>query len=351
MPDWEAFMKRIFIVADFKDELTKSIRISPRMWVKGLIRAGHDVQRFGYHNILAQLTPLPGRVFRRLTLGFMKRKADQLLAEQIKAYYPDIVFILSMKYLDATTVKTIRRAAPDAVIVGRDEDAWPETRPERLAIAVETDMVLNTSAGRFLQTYKDAGVQRCAFFPNLCDPDIQFHYCVDATWKSDMVFTGRAARKQQGNSPEREAIIKRLSRMPACRIYGSFGVPKVEGLDYFYALSGATIVLSINAVNDVSLYHSDRLINSLACGSFVLARRVPDTERLHEDGKHLRYFETEEEFFDLAGWYLKHDPERQKIAMAGMEHAHKEYNCTQMARGFVDLVTKGDCNAPWKMML
>lgn len=36
--------KRVFVIADFKDESPKSIRISQRMWVKGLIRAGCDVQ-------------------------------------------------------------------------------------------------------------------------------------------------------------------------------------------------------------------------------------------------------------------------------------------------------------------
>ena len=127
--------------------------------------------------------------------------------------------------------------------------------------------------------------------------------------------------------------------------------PWVEGLDYFYALSGAKIALSINITNDIPLYHSDRLINCLSCGSFVLTKRVPQTELLHQEGKHLRYFDTEEEFFELADWYLKHEEERSKIAYAGMEQAHREFNCTRMAQLTLDFIEKGDYDAPWKVIL
>jgi glycosyltransferase involved in cell wall biosynthesis len=344
-------MKRIFVIADFKDESPKSIRISQRMWVKGLIRAGCDVQRFSYRNILTQFNPFSGKHFRRFMPGFVKRYTNQLLVEQIKAYYPDIVFILSMKYLQPQTVTDIRTAAPNALIVGRDEDPFPEKNPERLQIARLCDLVANTSAGVFLETYKKAGVPRCAFLPNICDPDIQYRYDVGQHWKEDIIFTGKPIHQRLGQTGDRYHLIETIAKKSTCRVYGAFGIPRVEGLDYFYALSGAKITLSINITNDVPLYHSDRLVNALSCGTFVLAKRVPDTDLLHQDKVHLRYFDTEEEFFELADWYLKHEDERAKIAAAGMEHAHREYNCAKMAQYMLDLVDKGDYNAPWKTIL
>lgn len=343
--------KRVFVIADFKDESPKAIRISQRMWVKGLLCAGHDVQRFSYRNILTQFNPFSGKHFRRFMPKFVKRHTDTLLAEQIKAYYPDIVFILSMKYLEPETVQIIRQAAPGAVIVGRDEDPFPEKNPVRLAIAKECDMVVNTSAGRFLQTYKDAGVKYCAFLPNICDPGIQYRYEVDNKWKADVIFTGKATHQRLGETGDRYDLIKRISKTPKGRVYGSFGIPRVEGLDYFYALSGAKIILSINIINDVQMYHSDRQINALSCGTCVLSKRVPDTELLFEDKKHLRYFDTEEEFFELADWYLKYEDERRTIADAGMEYAHREYNCTKMAGYFIELIEKGACSAPWNHVI
>jgi spore maturation protein CgeB len=93
------------------------------------------------------------------------------------------------------------------------------------------------------------------------------------------------------------------------------------------------------------------LINSLSCGTFVLAKRVPDADLLFEDGVHLKYFDTAEEFFDLAKWYLHHEAEREKIAKAGMERAHSEFNCLKMARHVLGLIEKGSYNAPWAKVL
>jgi len=49
-------VKRIFVVGDFKDDTPTSIAIVRRHWYKGFVRAGHDVQRFSYLNILRQFS-------------------------------------------------------------------------------------------------------------------------------------------------------------------------------------------------------------------------------------------------------------------------------------------------------
>jgi len=336
--------KRIFVVADFKDESPRSVRAQPRMWVKGLTRLGHDVQRFGYRNVLMQVNPFSSRRFRP---RFIKRKADKLLVEQINPYHPDIVFILSMKYLDGETVRGMRDAAGGAVFVGRDDDPFPEQNPERVAIAREMDIVMTTSGGRFLQTYKDAGVACCAFVPNACDPDIQYRYDVEEKWKTDIIFTGKAEHTRLARNDERYELISRVAKMPNAVLYGCFDRARVEGIELFYAISGAKIGLSINIANDVRLYHSDRLTNYVSCGTFVLAKRVPDSDLLFEDGVHVKYFDTADEFFELAKWYLEHDEERERIARAGMERAHADFNCERIAQYMFDLVEKGTYEAPW----
>jgi spore maturation protein CgeB len=341
-------IKRILIVADFKDESPKSIRMQQRMWIKGFLRLGHDVQRFSYRNIMMQCSPLPGK---RIAQHFGKKKTDSLLLEQVRRYHPDIVFILSMKYLDAKTVIPIRDVAPDAIFIGRDEDPFPDKNPDRIAIAKQADIVITTSAGRFLKTYKDAGVPRCAFIPNMCDPDVQHAYNVEKKWKTDIIFTGKAEHTRLERNSERYHLVHNLSKTPNTKLYGCFGNARAEGIEAFYAISGAKIALSINIVNDVRLYHSDRLINYLACGTFTLAKRVPDTDLLFEDGVHLKYFDTSEEFFELADWYLKHDEEREKIAKVGMQRAHAEFNCQKVAQHILDLVENGNYDAPWAEIL
>lgn len=318
------------------------------MWVKGLLHCGCDVQRFSYRNVMIQCSPFPSK---RIARNFAKKKTDELLVEQIKRYHPDIIFVLSMKYLDAETVVAMRQVAPKTIFISRDEDPFPDRNPARIAIARQTDIVINTSAGRFLQTYKDAGVPCCAFIPNVCDPDIQYKYDVDEKWKTSIIFTGKPEHTRLDRNNERYNLVKKLSERSETRIYGAFGVPRVEGIDYFYAISGAKIGLSINIANDVRLYHSDRLINYISCGTLALAKRVPDTNLLFEDDVHAKYFDTADEFFELADWYLKHDQEREKIAKEGMQRAHAKFNCENIAGHLLDLIETGTYDAPWAVIL
>jgi hypothetical protein len=242
----------------------------------------------------------------------------------------------------------IRQAAPNAFYIGTDGDLWPELHKNRVEVAAKLDLVTTTFSGEELNVYKQASI-RSVFMPNACDPDIEYRYEVDDKWKSDILFTGQTRFKHKHYPTEdiRYQIISRLSNMKNCALYGCLGRPDIGGINYFYAISGARIGLSINAANNVSLYHSSRLTHYLSCGTFVLAKRVPDSDLLFKDGVHLRYFDTVEEFFDLADWYLNHENERIKIANAGMEHVHNEFNCEKIAKYTIDLIEKGSYEAPW----
>jgi spore maturation protein CgeB len=54
-----------------------------------------------------------------------------------------------------------------------------------------------------------------------------------------------------------------------------------------------------------------------------------------------------EEFADLVNWYLNHEDERIKIADAGMNYAHAEFNCEKIAKYTMDIIEKGSYIAPW----
>ncbi len=337
--------KRIFVIGDFKDESPKSVFIEERRLAKYLVRIGNDIQVFSYRNIMMQCSPFPGK---RIAMYLAKSKADLLLAEQIRYYCPSVVLFLSIKYISPKTVHLAREAAPKgAVFIGKDGDPYPETKPERVAVGKEMDIMIMPSGGKFLKTYKDAGVPCCAFLPFTCDPDIQHPYKVDDKWKTDIVFLGSASHSKLQMEEDRYNIVKRLSEIPNARIYGCFGNPKTKGLESFFAISGAKIGLSINIANDVKFYHSDRFINNPACGAFNLAKRAPGYELLFEDGVEVKYFDCADEFFELTEYYLKHDREREIIAQAGMEKAHSEFHTEKIVKYLVDLIETGTYKAPW----
>lgn len=338
--------RRIFVVGNLADTSLPTILRAPHYWLKGLIRCGCDVQTFSYRNMLMRSGSPLGKVLTRLS---RKRRVVETLLGQLTSYRPNVVFLPRdrVKDLDETNVVAMREAAHDAVFVTIAHDWLPDLDPIRIGLCRHMDIVLTTSAGEFLNTYKDLGVKRCAYMPNPCDPDVQYPYEVDRMWKADIMFAGRLTNPKVPTNPERHAILTRLARMPNVKLYGCFDRPPVGGIDCFRAISGARVALSINMMNDVRLCHSNRFMNNVACGTFTLAKRVPDSDLLFEDKVHVRYFDTAEEFFELANWYLEHDKERQRIARAGMEHAHHEFNCQKMAQRLLELIDTGRVEAPW----
>jgi glycosyltransferase involved in cell wall biosynthesis len=337
--------KRIFIVADIKDKPIKMFLDPIPKLTKGFIRLGNDVRLFSYCGALSAASPLKSKTFAG---RFYKSRVDELLAGQVKNYEPDIVYVYFAGALDAETIIHLREAAPNAVFIGSDVDPWPELYPEKIEIAKKLDILTATNDGEFLSDYRKAGVKRGVFMPNMCDPDVEYRYDVGSEWKTDILWTGAASHQAGSGQNLREELVTKLAQQSNCTVYGCLGRPQIGGINYLYAISGARIGVSINAVNSVRLYHSDRLTYYLACGTFVLAKRVPDTDLLFKDGQHLRYFDDVDEFFELADWYLNHEAERRKIADAGMNRVNKLFNCERIAKCLLDLIEVGSYDPPWE---
>ncbi len=337
-------VKRIFIVADAGYNPVKMFVNAMRKLGKCFIRLGHDVEIFSYRNAIFNLSPIKSKTF---ATRFFKTRVDQLLAAQIKQYSPDIVWVGFPRILDANTVECMRQVAPGAIFMGGDGDPWPELNKRKVETAKKLDIVVATNDGEFLQTYRDAGVPQCAFIPNLCDPDIDHRYEVGPEWKTDILWTGKAQHHVNSGETLREDIVKKLAQRKDCTVYGCCGRPKISGINYLYAISGARIGVNVNTVNSVRLYHSDRIAHYLACGTFVLAKRVPGTEFLYKDGQHLKYFDSADEFFELSDWYLSHEDERKKIADAGMKWIHEQFNPLKIAKYILNLAEKGSTAVSW----
>jgi glycosyltransferase involved in cell wall biosynthesis len=337
---------KILILSDTNNKPVKMYLDQAPKLAKGFIRLGHDVRHLSYCSILSQLSHFKSR---SLSGFFCKRKADEIIAQFVRQYKPDIIFVGFAKYLDSATISLLREEVPSAVLVGGDGDPWPKLQKDkRIETAMGLDIMTATNDGEFLQDYRDAGVRRCVFLPNICDPDTDHRYDVGEQWKSDILFTGQLKLKRDyPTSDIRYQLANKLIGMKNCSIYGCLGRPKIGGLDYFYAISGAKIGVNSNVRDDIKFYHSDRLTHYLACGTFVMAKRMKDCDGLYKDGQHLKFFDTVEEFFELADWYLKHEEERKKIADAGMKWMHEQFNCVKIAGYIVDMVDKGQYQAPW----
>ena len=339
-------LRKILIISDISYR-SKAVFIDqiPKL-TKGFIRLGHDVRCLSYGGILAQLSPFKSRSLSRL---LCKKKTDETICCFAQQYRPDMILIGFAKFLDDATIRLLREKVRSAVFVGFDGDLWPGRNPGRIEAARELDVVLATNNGSSLDEYRQAGVKKCVFLPNVCDPDLDYRYPVNDHMRSDILWTGKVQHKGSLNSGDtlRQDVLNLLAADSRARLYGCLGRPQIEGLDYLYAISGAKIGVSINAINSVPLYHSDRFTHYTACGTMVLAKRVPDTERLMEDKKHVVYFDTPQECMELIDWYLSREEERKQIADAGMQRCHTYFNPTRIAGYILELVERGRYEAPW----
>jgi len=336
--------KRILFIYETDYKPAKIFQNQIHKLAKGFVRLGHDARVFNYVDALSMISPLRNKKLRSL---LWKARVDELLAEQIRIYEPDIVHTSFPRFFDGATLACVRQAAPNAVLVGQDGDPWPKLQGNRIETAKGLDIVMATNDGEWLQDYRDAGVPVCSFIPNTCDPDIDRRYGVTDQWKSDILWIGKPGHRANKAERFREELVRKLAERPDCRIYGCCERPQIGGADVLYAISGARIGVNVNAYGPVRLAHSDRLTRFLAGGTFVLAKRFPGCDLLYREGQHLRYFDRTAEFFELVDWYLGHEQERRQIADAGMKWVHEQFNCVQIARCMLELVEKGRYIAPW----
>ncbi len=336
--------KKILIVADISLKPVKLFLDQSHKLSKGLTRLGHDVRYFNYGGALKQTSPFKSKT---LTRKFYKSKVDQLLVNQIKSYRPDIVYVSFARVLNADTIDIMRQAARNAVFLGADGDPWPKLQAGRIETAQRLDILTATNDGQFLQDYRDAGVPICVFMPNICDPDIDYRYEVGLEWKTDILWTGTEKHHADTSEAFREKLVTEIAKRKNSSVYGCFSLPQIGGIDYLYAISGAKIGVNVNAYGPVKFCHSDRLTQYLACGTFVMAKRFDGCNMLYKDKLHLRYFDTIEEFFDLADYYLDNETERKKNADAGMKHVHAEFNSVKIAGYILELIETGRYSAPW----
>jgi hypothetical protein len=106
-------------------------------------------------------------------------------------------------------------------------------------------------------------------------------------------------------------------------------------------VSAAKVVLGTNHFDAVR-YYTTRLVQTLAAGSFHLTRYIPGMERDFGNHVHLAWYRNIDEALDLAGWYLRHDEERERVAAAGTERAKKMFSYDADAKRLLAFVDKED---------
>jgi spore maturation protein CgeB len=96
----------------------------------------------------------------------------------------------------------------------------------------------------------------------------------------------------------------------------------------------------ITKINPTELQMSDRIYKILGCGCFCLTQPIQGLEQLFQDGKHLVVFDGYEDLCNKIDYYLKHEEEREKIALEGQKEVFEKHTINIRVKEYLKEIEK-----------
>tara|TARA_Y100001960_G_C14631459_1_gene806014 strand:- start:211 stop:1218 length:1008 start_codon:yes stop_codon:yes gene_type:complete len=264
-------------------------------------------------------------------------KVNRILPIEAKTFTPDLVWIEKGNMIKPATIKRMKAASPNAVIVSYSEDdMFNELNRTRAFTAglAHYDIVFTTkSHNTNPDELKALGARRCIMVDKAFDPDQ--HYPVDIThdelnaYGSDIGFIGSYARERG------EDVMMLAKNGFQVRVWGngwnSFmethpnlkverrALVNTDG-DLLYSKAIAATRINLGFLRKANRdLQTDRSIEIPACGGFMLAEYSTEHARLFENGLEAVFYRNRDEMMKKARYFLEHESERQTIAAASRE--------------------------------
>lgn len=270
---------------------------------KGFIQNGHGVTSFNYRKEAQQSSTQE-----------MNARLEKVGSEH------DVVFIGKGEIIDPNVLGRLKKRGVRIALWYGDQRA--NVQSWVLQLARNTDLFLHTTSGTRLQEYKDAGIPRCCYFIVPTDPDLFKRHEIDDSLKENIFFSGSVYDFAES---ERTEVVSYLRTRKDAYLPGITS-SRILGQPYVDVINRCKIAISINGFNKFEKYNSERLLNYLSCGAFVLAYRVPGTEQLYKDKEEIIFFDKISDLDVLIGYWLMKTDERIRIGKNAERRAHRSYN-------------------------
>ena len=128
-----------------------------------------------------------------------------------------------------------------------------------------------------------------------------------------------------------ETLMPKVHRRPPVQVG--------EATSFIYA--GTKINLNI-ALKGTEGGTTQRIMDIMGAGGFVLTNYCEETAELFEEDKEIVMFRTPEELIQKVDYYLEHEEEREQIARAGHEKAMNDYTYEKKIKRLLDWVTEDE---------
>jgi len=165
--------------------------------------------------------------------------------------------------------------------------------------------------------------------------DLTIHKKNDVSKKHDIGFVGRDAQKFARGKQLR--ILKQK--------YCNSHIGKADYRKMSEIYSGSKIGFNSSIINDINM----RVFEIMASGCFLLTNDIKNNglQDLFTKGKHLVVYKNDKELLELIDYYLSHEQEREKIALAGYNEVvnnHTYYHRVQKMFNYIAFKLGGKFN-------
>jgi hypothetical protein len=297
----------------------------------GFIRNNHEVYWFSDRDVARYSS-----IFGSRKTGV--RACNRKFLEVCRNFEPDVIALCSADIIKLETLAEARRILPNVAIFQYYIDPLYDASNFRNVCRKQdvVDRTFVTTAGPILE--KLAGKNsRAAFIPNPVDPSVDVHRCHERTDQPHDVFFAGSVYKWLDPDDLRGRAYELLGkRVPeARRAFYGFGPNKpVYGAAFVNAMGLSKIGLNFSQRNasarpgpggELYMYSSDRIGLYQGNGLLVFATRAFSLSKLYGQDAIVEV-EGADEFIEKLRFYLENETERQKVARAGYELGHREFN-------------------------
>lgn len=263
----------------------------------------------------------------------MNRKLLQA-AENVQ---PHILLLGHAELIHADTLIEFKRRFPNSKIVMWWVDMWHmfyrdrkvfEERMEHL------DCLFTTSDPDFVkEKYEPARrAGRVCFMPNSSDVSVDIGRAFEQeNYIHDAIFVGRS-------TSDRSDVVSFLKSNLSdinLGLYGQNNQNMLQAHKYIEVISATRMGINYSRHIDMPLYSSNRMIQLAANGCLVITPRTPKMEELFTPDE-VVYFEGLEDMAEKIRHYIAYPEEARKIALAGHQKAHHDFNNQDVMKKMID---------------
>lgn len=269
------------------------------------------------------------RAFEKLGMDYlllegMRNQDTKKMRDAIASFKPDYLLVILKDNLPF-----IKDISHDLKSIGTKVIYWfcdPE-HPKKEDLSNVIDIMFLTNRGQ-IEEYKAAyNLKRVYYMPQGYGPYAQHRLNMKEIY--DVGFSGAISDEPLHRT--RKDLLGAIKDKYRLKISNNIR----NNIPEFYSRSKTIFGVSDF---DYELYTSNRFFVALGCGACYITKKFKGIELLAENKKHVLWFETKAELFDMLGYYISHDSERLKIREFAEKLALEKHTYDKRIKNVLDIV-------------